>query len=82
MGTLFTAEKGDVDLQQDDVNGRGCYFINSGLSNDGIKGRTDRPAKTFPANTISIDFWEMRSIVILSTKWQLTIMYSRYLGIL
>lgn len=57
MGALFDAEKGDVDLQQDDVNGKGCYFINSGLSNDGIKGRTDRPAKIFPANTITIDFW-------------------------
>lgn len=57
MGVLFTAEKGDVDLQQDDINGKGCYFINSGLSNNGIKGRTDRHAKIFPANTISIDFW-------------------------
>lgn len=57
MGDLFTAETGDVDLQQKDINGRGCYFINSGLGNDGIKGRTDRPAKVFPSNTITIDFW-------------------------
>lgn len=57
MGNLFTAQTGDVDLQQSDVNGKGCFFINSGLGNDGIKGKTDRPAKIFPANTISVDFW-------------------------
>ncbi|MCI8601399.1 MAG: hypothetical protein HFE45_07380 [Oscillospiraceae bacterium] len=57
MSDLFVAQTGDVDLQQSDVNGKGCYFINSGLENNGIKGRTDRPAKIFPANTISIDFW-------------------------
>lgn len=54
---LFEASKGDVDLQQKDINGKGHYFINSGLDNRGIKGRTDRPAKVFPANTITIDFW-------------------------
>ena len=54
---LFVADKGDVDLQQKDVNGKGHYLINSGVDNLGIKGRTDRPAKVFPANTITIDFW-------------------------
>lgn len=57
FGYLFKAETGNVDLQQKDINGRGCYFINSGLENDGIKGKTDRPAKVFPKNTITIDFW-------------------------
>ena len=57
LGDLFVADKGDVDLQQKDLNGKGCYLINSGVDNFGIKGRTDRPAKTFPANTITIDFW-------------------------
>ena len=54
---LFTAEKGDYDLQQKDINGLGCYFINSGVENLGIKGKTDVPAKIFKANTITIDFW-------------------------
>ncbi len=57
LGKLFKAETGDVDLQQKDVNGRGEYFINSGAENNGIKGKTDRKAKIFPANTITIDFW-------------------------
>ncbi len=57
FGYLFKAETGNVDLQQKDINGRGCYFINSGLENDGIKGKTDRPAKVFPKNTITVDFW-------------------------
>ena len=54
---LFVADKGDVDLQQKDINGKGHYLINSGIDNLGIKGRTDRPSKVFPANTITIDFW-------------------------
>lgn len=57
LGDLFEFSTGDVDLQQKDVNGRGCFFINSGLSNRGIKGKTDRFAKVFPANTITVDFW-------------------------
>ena len=56
-GKLFSAEAGDVDIQQKDINGKGCYFINSGLGNNGIKGMTDRPAKVFPKNTITVDFW-------------------------
>lgn len=54
---MFKAQTGDVDLQQKDINGNGSYFINSGLENDGIKGKTDRPARVFPKNTITIDFW-------------------------
>lgn len=54
---LFECDKGDVDLQQKDINGKGEIFINSGETNLGIKGRTDRLAKIFPANTITIDFW-------------------------
>lgn len=54
---LFTSQTGDVDLQQKDVNGKGTFFINSGVENRGIKGKTDREAKVFPANTITIDFW-------------------------
>ena len=54
---LFTSQTGDVDLQQKDVNGKGVFFINSGVENRGIKGKTDREAKVFPANTITIDFW-------------------------
>lgn len=46
-----------MDLQQQDVNGLGEYFINSGVQNFGIKGRTDRQAKIFPANTLTIDFF-------------------------
>ena len=44
---MFKAQTGDVDLQQKDINGKGSYFINSGLENDGIKGKTDRPARVF-----------------------------------
>ena len=57
ISELFASATGDVDLQQRDINGKGEWFINSGIQNFGIKGRTDRPAKIFPANTITIDFF-------------------------
>ena len=57
MGTLFNSQTGDVDLQQKDANDKGYFFINSGVENRGIKGKTDRPAKVFKAGTITIDFW-------------------------
>lgn len=46
-----------MDLQLKDCNGKGERLVNSGLENNGIKGFTDRPAKIFSANTITIDFW-------------------------
>ena len=57
LGELFTSSTGDVDLQQKDINGKGEFFINSGVENRGIKGRTDKPARVFPSNTITVDFW-------------------------
>lgn len=54
---LFTSETGDVDLQQKDIDNKGEYFINSGVQNYGIKGKTSRPAKIFNANTITVDFF-------------------------
>jgi SOS-response transcriptional repressor LexA len=57
IGDLFVGQTGDIDLQQQDGNGKGCFFINSGVQNCGIKGRTDRLAKIFPSNTITVDFF-------------------------
>lgn len=53
---LFISETGDVDLQQKDIDDKGEYFINSGIQNYGIKGKTSRAAKVFEANTITVDF--------------------------
>lgn len=57
IGDLFSAQTGDTDLQQKDINGKGLYFVNSGVEAQGIKGKTDREAKVFNSNTITIDFW-------------------------
>ena len=57
IGDLFSAQTGDTDLQQKDINGKGTYFINSGVEAQGIKGKTDREAKVFNSNTITVDFW-------------------------
>lgn len=54
---LFTAETGDVDLQQKDVNGKGVALVSSGESNTGVIGKTDVPAKVIPENTITIDMF-------------------------
>ena len=56
IGDLFTSKTGDTDLQQRDINGKGEYFLNSGYANCGVNGKTDRPARIFPKNTITIDF--------------------------
>lgn len=50
-------QSGDVDIQNSDINGKGCMFINSGVTNQGIKGYTDLPARIFTANSITIDFF-------------------------
>ncbi|OTA29046.1 hypothetical protein B9T39_05175 [Alloscardovia macacae] len=57
LDDLFESATGDVDLQQKDINGKGQFFVNSGVDNQGIKGKTDRKARIFPSNTITIDFW-------------------------
>lgn len=54
---LFSCSTGDVDLQQKDIDGKGVYFINSGVQNYGIKGKTSTPAKIFNENTITVDFF-------------------------
>jgi len=57
IGDILTGEKGNVDIQNKDINGKGYYFINSGVQNFGIKGKTNRKAKVFSPNTITIDFF-------------------------
>ena len=57
VGDLFEGKTGDVDLQNKDIDGKGEYFVNSGVQNQGIKGKTSRPARVFPAGTITVDFF-------------------------
>lgn len=57
ISDLFTAETGDVDLQQKDVNGKGVALVSSGESNTGVIGLTDVPAKVVPGNTITVDMF-------------------------
>lgn len=67
--------KGNIDLQQKDLNGKGEYFVNSGKTNLDIKGKTDKKAKIFPANTITIVFSETLIIEILGINWLHIIMF-------
>lgn len=57
VGELFTCRTGDVDVQRKHLNGEGHIYINSGVTNFGIIGRTNYPATVFPPNTITIDMF-------------------------
>lgn len=54
---IFTAQAGDTDIQHKHINGRGCYYINSGVENMGISGKTDIPARLFNKNTLTVDMF-------------------------
>ena len=68
VGDLFNGQTGDVDLQQKDVNGKGTYFINSGVDNNGIKGKQINPQKYFLQIQSALIFGEMLIIVIFNIK--------------
>ena len=55
--SLFESENGDFDIQKDHINGKGTYVITSGISNNGVLGKTDIPAKIFDEKTITIDMF-------------------------
>lgn len=57
IGDLFSCRTGDVDVQRKHLNGKGQLYINSGVTNMGIIGRTDYPAAVFPSNTITVDMF-------------------------
>ena len=44
-------------MQKKDVNGAGELLVSSGVSNNGYIGRTDRKAKVFSSNTITVDMF-------------------------
>lgn len=51
------AELGDTNLKKTDLAKNGDLVITSGKTNCGILGRTTRPAKVFPENTITVDMF-------------------------
>ena len=57
LNDLFTSQTGDVDIQRKHLNGKGTTYINSGITNCGIIGKTDFPAKIFKPNTITVDMF-------------------------
>lgn len=54
---LFTSSNGDFDIQKKHINGSGDYVITSGLTDNGILGKTDIPAKVFEKGTITADMF-------------------------
>lgn len=57
LDTLFDSFNGNFDIQKEHINGIGDYVITSGLTNNGILGRTDVEAKIFDKNTITVDMF-------------------------
>ena len=57
IGDLFESSNGDFDIQKNHINNRGDYVITSGLTNNGVLGKTDIKAKIFNKGTITIDMF-------------------------
>ncbi|MFR3672250.1 MAG: restriction endonuclease subunit S [Enterococcus faecalis] len=57
IGDLFESSNGDFDIQKNHINNMGNYVITSGLTNNGVLGKTDVKAKIFNKGTITIDMF-------------------------
>ncbi|WP_290770662.1 restriction endonuclease subunit S [Anaerofustis sp.] len=57
IGNLFESSNGDFDIQKNHINNKGEYVITSGLTNNGVLGKTDVKAKIFNKGTITIDMF-------------------------
>lgn len=57
IGELFDSETGDFDIQKKHINDSGEYVITSGLTNNGVLGKSDIRAKIFKSNTITVDMF-------------------------
>ncbi|UUD36347.1 restriction endonuclease subunit S [Mycoplasmopsis citelli] len=54
---LFEGFNGNFDIQKKHINNKGIFVVSSGLTNNGIIGKTDVNAKVFNKNTITIDMF-------------------------
>lgn len=54
---LFESENGDFDIQKEHIDNKGNFVITSGITNNGILGKSSIPAKIFSKNTITIDMF-------------------------
>ncbi len=54
---MFESSNGNFDIQKEHINGIGYYVITSGLTENGVLGKTNVEAKIFDENTITIDMF-------------------------
>ena len=54
---LFESSNGNYDIQRKHINGVGDYVVTSGLTNNGIMGKSDVIAKVFKRGTITVDMF-------------------------
>lgn len=54
---MFESFNGDFDIQEKHLNGKGEYVITSGLSNNGVLGKTDVKARVFEGKSITVDMF-------------------------
>lgn len=54
---MFVSSNGDFDIQKTHINGKGNYVITAGLTDNGILGKTNIPAKIFDSKTITVDMF-------------------------
>lgn len=54
---MFDSFNGDFDIQKEHINNCGEYVVTSGLTDDGILGKSDVNAKIFDNGTITVDMF-------------------------
>lgn len=57
ISDLFESENGDFDIQKEHIDNSGNIVITSGVTNNGILGKSSIPAKVFSKNTITVDMF-------------------------
>ena len=57
LDDIFDGVNGDFDIQKKHINNRGDWIVTSGLVDDGVLGKSDILAKTFPKNTLTVDMF-------------------------
>ena len=57
LENLFDSSNGDVDIQKKHINGKGTYVITSGVTNNGILGKTNLKSRIFKSRTITVDMF-------------------------
>ena len=57
IGDIFKSSNGDFDIKKEHISENGVFVITAGLTENGILGRTEFPAKVFDKKTLTVDMF-------------------------